>query len=88
MLHYFQEQCKFVSTGGKYTCLNNLEVNKFYEWIQILFYSITYVHIISINNSCTSACDLKRSVGCKIALNVILLLQLFVFKYALNFRKH
>jgi len=66
MLHYFQEHCKFVSTKGKYTGLNNVEVNKFYERIQILFYSITYVHIISINGSCTSACDLKRSVVVKL----------------------
>jgi hypothetical protein len=42
-------------------------------------YNITYVHIISINGSCTSACDLKRSVGCKIALDFYTLLQLCVY---------
>lgn len=81
MLHHFQEECQRVSNAGKYFSLDNLEVNKFYKWIQILLYNITYVHIISINGSCTSACDFKRSVGCKIALDVSTLLQLYVFMY-------
>jgi len=82
MLHYFQEECKSVAAGRIKCRLNFLvEVNNFFKWILILG------HIISINGSCTSACDLKRSVGCKIALDVCTLLQLYVFIYALNFSK-
>jgi len=34
-------------------------------------HNITHVHIISFNDTCTSACGLKHSVGCKIDLMFI-----------------